>query len=378
MDIGSFFLTAKKMLKIFMDWSPLILLLGIGVAMLFIVRTKERRKEYSLMLLFFLIGISMGCLKGSEWLTYDRTIAGGKEIHQSGYRFISPLLECEVTQDIEATKELTPFRHKIEEAVNEKIRNKKAYFMSIYFRDLNNGPWFGINENEEFSPASLLKVPIMMAYFKIAETSPQVLKKAIKYEGGGEDLNLLEYVKPLKAIEIGNSYTIDDLIYRMIVYSDNNANALLLRDIDINIYSQVYRDLGIEIPGVRKAEDFMSVKTYASFFRILYNASYLNREMSEKALGYLSKVDFNYGLIAGVPSDVEVAQKFGERRVIDAQHRDVKQLHDCGIVYYPGRPYLLCVMSRGDNFKSLREDIKDISYHVYWEVNRQHREQKGS
>lgn len=378
MDTGSFFLTAKELFKILLDWSPLILLLGSGLVMLLFMRTKEKFKKYSPLLLSFLIGISLGCLKGSDWLTHDKKITRGKETHQAGYKFISPLLECEVTQEMETTKELTPFKYKLEEVVNEKIRSKKASHISVYFRDMNNGPWFGINEKEEFSPASLLKVPIMIAYFKMAETYPQVLKKVIKYEGGGKDLNTLEYVKPLKAIEIGNSYTIDDLIFRIIAYSDNNANALLLKNIDVNIYYQVYMDLGIEIPGIRKSEDFMPVKLYASFFRILYNASYLNREMSEKALDYLSAADFTLGLVAGVPSNIVVAQKFGERRITDGRYRNVKELHDCGIVYYPGRPYLLCVMTRGDKFELLYTVIKDISYHIYREVNRQYSEQKRS
>ncbi|MDP2279653.1 MAG: serine hydrolase, partial [Nitrospirota bacterium] len=325
MDIGSFFLTAKKILNILMDWSPIILFLGSGLVILLFMRTKEKFRKYSPLLLSFLIGISLGCLKGSDWLAYDKKLSRGKETHQPGYKFISPLLECEVTQDMEATKELKPFKHKIEAVIDEKLRSKKASHISVYFRDMNNGPWFGIKENEEFSPASLLKVPIMMAYFKMAETDPQALKKAIKYEGGGKDLNRLKYFKPSKAIEIGNSYTIDDLIYRMIIYSDDNAMDLLLQNIDVNRLVHEYTDLGIAVPNVRKPENFMPVKTYASFFRILYNASYLNREMSEKALDYLSMVDFKYGLVTGVPSNIVVAQKFGERGII----MDIKQLHDC-------------------------------------------------
>jgi hypothetical protein len=37
---------------------------------------------------------------------------------------------------------------------------------------------------------------------------------------------------------------------------------------------------------------------YASFFRVLFNASYLNRKDSEKALALLTKVAFRDGLIA--------------------------------------------------------------------------------
>ena len=51
--------------------------------------------------------------------------------------------------------------------------------VSVYFIDLAKGNWAGINENTGYSPASLLKVAIMIAYFKQAEDSPQLLQKKI-------------------------------------------------------------------------------------------------------------------------------------------------------------------------------------------------------
>jgi hypothetical protein len=46
------------------------------------------------------------------------------------------------------------------------------------------------------------------------------------------------------------------------------------------------------------------------------------------------------------------------------------EMHDCGIVYYPYRPYLLCVMTKGSGeIKSLETVIQDVSKMVYEEVN---------
>ncbi|MDO9289910.1 MAG: serine hydrolase, partial [Thermodesulfovibrionales bacterium] len=233
-----------------------------------------------------------------------------------------------------------------------------------------NGPFFGINDNEEFSPASLLKVPILITYLKLAETDPQLLGKKIRNDKR-DDSNKGTAIPPSKAIEKGKTYTIEELLYMMIVYSDNNAHDLALANIDARLFNMPFIELGIEIPGVRKQEDFMSVKAYASFFRVLFNASYLSREMSEKALGYLTLVEFRKGLVAGVPSNVAVAHKFGERRLI-GDNKDIKELHDCGIIYYPNHPYLLCVMTRGSDFGDLIDNVKDISYRVYEEVDHQH------
>ena len=35
--------------------------------------------------------------------------------------------------------------------------------VSVYYRDLLDGPWFGINESVEYNPASMMKVPVMVA-----------------------------------------------------------------------------------------------------------------------------------------------------------------------------------------------------------------------
>lgn len=341
----------------------------------FFLAAKKRIVKWLPVILSFLIGILLGWVFGSNWLYYDSESSRGYEIRQGGYRFTNPLLECEVAKDMVESKELRPFRHKVQSLIDDKITSEKVVHISVYFRDLNNGPWFGINEKEKFAPASLLKVPILMSYLKLAESDPQLFAKTIKFEKG-YDRNAPENIRPSKWIEAGKTYKIEELLYMMIVYSDNNAQYLLLRNIDMRVFAKPFIDLGLEVPGERTLGDFMTVAGYASFFRILYNASYLSRGMSEKALGYLTEVEFKDGLVAGVPSDVTVTHKFGERRTIEHHGNgdiDMKQLHDCGIIYYPNRPYLLCVMTRGQDFKALADSIRDISHIVFEEVEYQNR-----
>ncbi|MBI5641075.1 MAG: serine hydrolase [Nitrospirae bacterium] len=293
--------------------------------------------------------------------------ATGYEIRQSGFKFTNPLLECEIARDVIADKELRPFKHKVLSLVDQLKASHKVSFLSVYFRDLNNGPWFGIDERELFTPASLLKVPIMISFLKLAETNPKLMEKTLLYEGGIDE-NAFEYFEPSKAIEPGKAYTTDELIYHMIVYSDNNAKNLLADNLNPIVHAGVFRDIGVSIPPDRQAENFMSVKSYASFFRVLFNSSYLSREMSEKALQYLSESDFRSGIVAGVPSEIWVAHKFGEHAF-----EKTKQLHDCGIIYCPNSPYLLCVMTRGETFDNLADAIRDVSSLVYKEVDAQNR-----
>ncbi len=290
--------------------------------------------------------------------------AQNSEVRSGGYKFINPLLECNISED---NTELIPFKNKLQDSINQKLAAGVATKVSIYFRDLNNGPWIGINQDENFAPASLLKVPLMMSYYKEADTNPSILEKKMTY-ANVPDNDTAQNFKPSRRLEFNKSYTADELIKYMIAYSENNAYALLVMNTDDETFSEAYKDLGFEVPGLRTPDDFISVQQYGTFFRILYNASYLSKAYSEKALSLLSQVQFRDGLVAGVPKNIRVAHKFGER---NSNITGELQLHDCGIVYYPKHPYLLCVMTRGIHFSQLASVIKDISKITYEEVDRQ-------
>lgn len=81
----------------------------------------------------------------------------------------------------------------------------------------------------------------------------------------------------------------------------------------------------------------------------------------------MSQTEFKEGLNRGLPAEITVAHKFGERDL-----GQQKELHDCGIVYYPNQPYLLCVMTKGADFDDLSETIGEISKLVYNFIKENH------
>lgn len=285
--------------------------------------------------------------------------------HSGGYKFINPLLECDNYYPAKSTS-LEVLENQLQGFINGAVNSKRATKISLYYRDLNNGPWIGIGENEYYSPASLLKVPIMIAALKYTETNPDYLKKKIRYTKHTDD-DIIPNIKDQDLIKVGNSYTIEQLIEYMIISSDNEAKNLILMNLPEEVLDNTYADLDIIVPGIRTPDDFMSVKDYSSFFRILYNATYLNRPMSEKAMEILSRANFKSGLRNGVPEGTLVCNKFGERGIPDS---NLKQLHDCGVIYTPGRPYLICVMTRGEDWEELAGIISEISGIVYQWQNR--------
>ena len=268
----------------------------------------------------------------------------------------NPLLDCETYSTNEPNT--TPLKAKIDNYLKQ---NKNLYNQtSVYFRDLNNGPWFGINEKAQFAPVSLLKVPVMIAYLKIAETDSRILQQTLPYNGKHI---LEENISGKATLSEGQKYTLDELITRMISLSDNIAFEILVNHIQKADLKTVHQELGLIYPDKNTPDDYVNVKDYAGLFRILYNSTYLNREMSERGLGYLLNSDFKQGIKAGIPKGVKAALKFGIKD--DSKGKQLKQIHDCGIVYAPKKPYLLCIMTKGKSKLELPKIIKDISAIVY-------------
>lgn len=284
------------------------------------------------------------------------------EIRLGRDRLINPLLECNFASELD-NRELASFKSEIKKLIDKKKSSGQIDMAAVYFRDLNNGPWFGINEKEKFAPASLMKVPLMIYYLKQAESDPNVLQKFLTY--GSEDEMKGQHYMSRSLFVSGNSYSVEDLITDMIVNSDNKSMIALFENLDENKYNAFLGQLGINMLSITD-ENFLTVKDYAAFFRILFNASYLTSVMSNKALQLLTQTKFDKGLVAGLPDGLMVAHKFGEREA-----PEYKQLHDCGIVYHPAKPYLLCVMSRGDDYEELADFIKEISFTFYQQIENQ-------
>lgn len=293
-----------------------------------------------------------------------------QEIRQGGYQLINPLLECESAPQFQNTPSLKKLEADLEKFINTTKKDYITQQVSVYFRDLNNGPWFGINESDQYIVGSLIKVPILMSYLKYAETNPSILQEKLAYEGQ-ESLPISTptwQLPPEQTLEINQEYSVEELLYKMIVYSDNLSMALLLTHPEITYNNALDKTLSdLDIPYTQTVEPALTTRDYAALFRILYNSSYLNKTMSEKALSIMNQTIYKQGLVAGLPDNTTVAHKYGIRNI----GSNLSQVHDCGIIYFPKKPYLLCVMTKGENQQNLESVIANISQLVFNHLNTQ-------
>lgn len=238
--------------------------------------------------------------------------------------------------------------------------------ISAYYKDLNNGPVIGINEDNVIQGGSLLKVPLMIGFFKAAESNPQILDHKIKVDlNSRKDYYQMQSIDSSQHLKDGKEYTVRELIRAAIINSDNVA-ASHLEDFDKNSnLMKVVQEMDIPISSRIPPYREMTLKEYAGFFRILYNATYLNKTHSQLALQLLSEVKFDKAIRSGVPSHVPISHKFGEK----LEDNNDLFFNDCGIVYHPSRPYLLCVSTKGNNQEIQTQIIRDISKFVFDEVD---------
>lgn len=285
----------------------------------------------------------------------------------NNYKYIDPLLTCEIGTE-EAFTDLTPLRNAVTDAIARAKEKGNAKEVSVYFRSLTNAHWFDINPETTYSPASLLKTFVMMAFYKESRdlNDPNMLNRQILFKGDSAHDNPGEEIPHLTN---GKFYSINDVIKQMIVYSDNDALNTLTDNFDpqtTQSLSEIFSDLKINSPLTDERSYEMTVNQYAMVFRVLYGSTYLSRRLSEQALGTLAEAHFKDALAAGVPAGMAVAHKFGITTLpATATTPALPELHDCGIVYYPGHPYILCVMTQGADFPHLESTIKDISAVTY-------------
>lgn len=318
------------------------------------------------------VAAALGAAFAAGWLARGRrgplTPERMREIREQGptpWRWINPLLECEQAEEVIQRPELVSFKHRLAALVDIRRTAGEIAFGSVYFRELHDGRWIGVNERVGYIPASLLKLPTLIAVLKRAERDPGFLSQRVVFPGIN-DKNAWIAFRPPQTLEPGESYTVEELCRRMSRYSDNNATGLLNELVTPEEQNRTLRGLGV-LPELIETRGKLDVKTVSAFFRVLYNASYIDREHSELALEMLSQAWFRDGIIGGLPEGVPVCSKYGEA----ALRLDTFQLHDFAIVYHKRRPYLLGVMTEGRDLVAMARFIREVSGLVYEEIDRQ-------
>ena len=223
--------------------------------------------------------------------------------------------------------------------------------VGIAILHLDDGVSFEYDGDEEMPTASLIKFMIMLEVYQQIEegriklTDTIVLREADKVPGSG----ILTY-----HFSDGATFPLRDAVRLMIAFSDNTATNLVLDHIGINstnrrmtdwgfpnsrINAKVYKGDTTSVDPARTKKFGLgstTAKETVALLKKLHEGKAANKENTKEMLDHLKKCEDKDKLKRYLPAGVTVAHKSGT--VSDART-------DAGIMYFPGGPVAICVLT---------------------------------
>ncbi len=272
-------------------------------------------------------------------------------VPESKYKLLDPMREF-MSKDsyIINIQSLRTYLHSVEEKYPDNV--------SIYYETINSGANISVGKELRLFPASLSKLVQAIIIVKKVEDGELDWDQQLKPIEGDTSSDSGELYKTIGS----SSMSVEDLLKELLVNSDNTAQNIFRRQLNVSDYISFQQETGLE--DLYNEKGFISAKEYTRILRVLYTSSYLNPENSEKILEYMSQSKFKDYLSQGIPGDVKFAHKYGE-------NKEYNIFADSGIVYVKNRPYLLTVIIKGkDNSMETRRWavglMKEISEQAYF------------
>jgi len=225
--------------------------------------------------------------------------------------------------------------------------------------DLRNGARVSVRGDETFPTASLIKVAVLVALLD------EVNKGSIRMD---ERISLLARDRVggsgvLQYMQSGLQPTVEDAAWLMITLSDNTATNILLDHLNVKTVGDKMEALGLPHTKIHSKTFLRSTSIAvdssvkyglgvttpdetARLFELLYRGRAVSPAHDSTALAMLRANQDGTKLARWLPDTVAVAHKTGE---VD------RSRSDCGIVYGPQAPVVVCAMTR---------ENRDTSYAV--------------
>lgn len=208
--------------------------------------------------------------------------------------------------------------------------------------DLSSGFHVGYNAAASMPAASTIKVPVMVEVFRQLELGHFDLTRRMTLLGSDKDNGSGDLCDEPS----GGTYSVADLLARMIDVSDNTATNMLIRLVGRSNINSTMLNLGLEhthlTSDVRTGSYAVRQSLRTSPDDMVHLLSLMAKRQlvddwsSNEMISILEEDQINTLLPAALPDDVPVAHKTGS--FFDT-------LNDVGIVYADDAPYVIAVMT---------------------------------
>ena len=239
--------------------------------------------------------------------------------------------------------------------------------ISVYYLDLSDGTKVEVNSGREWAPASLIKVLVAAEAYRQKQVGLINFDQKVIINPKNVVPTALETYE-FPDLKANARLTLRDLVEAMITQSDNTAYNTLLdildrRNVAVNLKrlnlldTTVGEKLSLDESQVSLELDVhgrQSNKTTARDMGIFFQKLYLQDvSYGSEMLNLLKRQKINYMLPRFLPAGVTVAHKTGE---------SAPYFHDGGVIYKPGHPYVLVVMTDAGN----PDIVAQLSREVYY------------
>lgn len=211
--------------------------------------------------------------------------------------------------------------------------------LGFYYKNLVTGAEYGVNENDAYLAASVIKFPLLLHVLTRANRGEIRLSDRLTVEDwekmpscGG----LNQFTGPVEA-------DIHTLCRLMIVLSDNTATNKLIRFCGMEQTNAAFREMGLEKTVLRRLlfdaeasrrglENTICPREMGMLLEQLYKKEFVSPEVSQEAVNILLKQQIDHKLDGKLCGKVPIAHKTGE---------DSRLSNDVGIVFAK-EPFVIC------------------------------------
>jgi beta-lactamase class A len=261
---------------------------------------------------------------------------------------------------------LTQQMSSLKTTVEQLAAKQKNLLPGVFFVDLDTGGYLDVNGNTTFASASMIKVPILVAFFQDVDAGKIRLDESLtlKKESIGGGSGDMQY-KPL-----GTKFTALETATKMIVISDNTATNLLIERIGgVAALNERFLSWGLTATQIRnllpdlEGTNTTSPKDLAHLMALVNEGDLISMRSRDRMLDIMRRTVTNTLLPRGLGEGATIAHKTG----------DIGSLvGDVGLVDMPnGKRYIAVAMvKRPHNDGRAQELIRQISQAAYQELNK--------
>ena len=231
--------------------------------------------------------------------------------------------------------------------------------LGFFYKNLVTGLEYGVNENDAFLAASVIKFPLLLHVLTRAERGEISLSDKLTVENWEKVPSCGGLNQFTDAVEAD----IHTLCRLMIVLSDNTATNKLIRFCGMEQVNAAFREMGLSKTvlnrllfdyeaAARGQQNWICPREIGMLLEQLYKNEFVSPEVSQEVINILLKQQIDHKLDGRLCGEVPIAHKTGE---------DSQLSNDVGIVFAK-EPFVICFAGHDTDVYRWEDLIRRSAY----------------